>query len=190
MYREEYVPPTTYPYLDTLTVGPQAGHIMQAHQTAIERGDWNKEILRETLETNDPQLHYTMRYIAENFDMEDTEIESFCDGFVMAYTAIATQAELIGDPLPGLNEELGAGYAYDLEEVGDEYIDYINMMLAKMERNNPALIECLVGYFQEHQDLSVEEKNACRIGLVLAHDIIAQQVNANELVRSRSADVS
>ncbi len=190
MSGKERTPSEVYQYQDILVVGEQVGRIMHQHCIAMEQDDANRLRLVEALEINDPQLFHTMQSMINGFSMKGAESEAFCEGFVASYTALAAQAEITGKALPELTEEVGVGFIYDLEEVGDDYIDYLNATLTEMGDKNPFLLTCLVEYLVGHSDVTAEEQEAYRTGLVLAHDIIAQQVNANELVRIRSADAN
>jgi hypothetical protein len=190
MYSEEYVPPDTDKYLDVLIVEERAGHIVQAHYEAVGRGEWSGETLRETLETNDPQLFHAMQYIAEGYGIEDEEAKALYDGFTLAYTALVAQAELKDVTLPELEEHTIAGYLYGLAELEVNDVDYVNAILSRMKDINPVLVDCLYQYFLNHPTISSDAASACNVGFALAHDIIAQQVNASEIVRSRSADVN
>ncbi len=190
MYREEYVPPNTDKYLDVLIVEERAGHVIQAHYEAVGRGERSDEVLRETLEVNDPQLFHAMQCIAEGYDIKDGEAKAFYDGFILAYTALAAQAELGGGTLVGLEEHTVAGYLYGLVELEVDDVDYVNEILSRMKDINPVLVDCLRQYLANHTAISPDEENACSTGFALAHDIIAQQVNASEIVRSRSTDVN
>lgn len=185
MYIDREHSPGELEPLSTLVVTSSASHGLHEFMRAVRHGSADEESLVTDMKSRDEALYEVMGDFIEGFAMDEEAARLFAAGFVLTYTAISYQAELMDYSLPELQEHIVDGYSIDLLGRGDEQWDYYRDTLNIIKELNPLLNDCWEEYVKD-KNYSREEVSAFGLGAVLSHDLMLQHVNAAQLIASVS----
>ncbi|MGI9027793.1 MAG: hypothetical protein ACR2FM_03045 [Candidatus Saccharimonadales bacterium] len=189
MHESHY--PAAAGLLDTLTVTNKASLGVYLHTKAMREGYEPLDTLKEKLEINDPQLFDTMKNLIEGWGLDEEEASAFTAGFLISYTALSFETELLDVNLPELEEAIADGFLAKLEILQDSGDSYCKKQVSFLADNNPHLIDVWEDYYMSAgTHMSSKEKFSFIIGGVMAHDILREQVNASQLVERYGMSVN
>jgi len=142
------------------------------------------------LSSEQVNLYIAMEAMSEEWGLEGAEAELFELGFALTYTAIANQAELIDTSVDDINVA-----AYDALSARIESSDwggyaYVKDSFEHLAQFNESLVHEWLLYLHTHNIPPEGDGTSFIMGGIMAHDLIREQLNQDEILTVYASSVN